>query len=82
MFSKTSKNLLVNIFADKNISGAGGGLVPRNMFNLVKTVGPSPTLLWITHPFLKSYSKILGLPNVWSSDHPVCSMFLNSETLG
>ena len=39
-------------------------------------------LLWITHPFLQSYSKILGLANVWSSDHSVCSMFLNSQTLG
>ena len=39
-------------------------------------------LLWITHPFLQSYSKILGLPNVWNSDHSVCSMFLNSPTLG
>ena len=29
-----------------------------------------------------SSSKILGLPNVWSSDLPVCSMFLNSQTLG
>ena len=28
-----------------------------------------------------SSSKILGLPNVWSSDLPVCSMFLNSQTL-
>ena len=29
-----------------------------------------------------SISKILGLPNVWSSDLPVRSMFLNSQTLG
>ena len=27
-------------------------------------------------------SKIWGLPNVWSSDLPVCSMFLNFRTLG
>ena len=27
-------------------------------------------------------SKIWGLPNVWSSDLPVCSMFLNSRTPG
>ena len=39
-------------------------------------------LLWITHPFLKSISKILGLPNVWSSDLLVRSMSLNSQTLG
>ena len=29
-----------------------------------------------------SSSKILGLPNVWSSDLCVCSMLLNSQTLG
>ena len=28
----------LNKFADKNISGAGWGLVPRNLFNLVNTV--------------------------------------------
>ena len=27
-------------------------------------------------------SKIWGLPSVWSSDLPVCSMFLNFRTLG